>query len=74
VRKEREDGARRTRVRLTAEGRQAFRRHAGALERLVAAAREPEPGPAGDDTPSVALQSAGPATAAPAPAQEREAS
>jgi DNA-binding MarR family transcriptional regulator len=41
VRKEREDGVRRTRARLTAEGRQAFRGHATALERLVAAAREP---------------------------------
>jgi DNA-binding transcriptional ArsR family regulator len=41
VRKEREDGVRRTRAQLTAEGRQAFRDHAAALERLVAAAREP---------------------------------
>jgi DNA-binding MarR family transcriptional regulator len=39
VRKEREDRVRRTRVRLTDEGREAFRRHAAALERLVAAAR-----------------------------------
>ncbi|MFR9723096.1 transcriptional regulator [Streptomyces sp. MS19] len=32
-------GARRTSVRLTARGREAFRRHAGALERIAAAAR-----------------------------------
>jgi DNA-binding transcriptional ArsR family regulator len=43
VRKERQDGVRRTRVRLTDEGREAFRRHASALERLVAAARNPLP-------------------------------
>jgi DNA-binding MarR family transcriptional regulator len=45
VRKENEDGVRRTRVHLTSEGRQAFRQHAAALERLVAAARVPEPRP-----------------------------
>jgi DNA-binding MarR family transcriptional regulator len=57
VRKGREDGVRRTRVRLTADGRQAFRRHAAALDRLVAAARAPEPEPAsGDDAPTVALE------------------
>jgi DNA-binding MarR family transcriptional regulator len=43
IRKEREDGVRRTRVRLTDEGREAFQRHAAALERLVAAARTPSP-------------------------------
>jgi DNA-binding transcriptional ArsR family regulator len=43
VRKEREHGVRRTRVRLTSEGREAFQRHAAALERLVAAARPPLP-------------------------------
>jgi DNA-binding MarR family transcriptional regulator len=43
VRKEREDGVRRTRAQLTPAGREAFRRHAAALERLVAAAREPGP-------------------------------
>ncbi|MBE2315886.1 transcriptional regulator [Solirubrobacter sp. CPCC 204708] len=39
VRKDREAGTRRTRVRLTSAGREAFQRHAAALERLVAAAR-----------------------------------
>jgi DNA-binding MarR family transcriptional regulator len=39
VRKGRDAGVRRTRVRLTPQGREAFRRHAAALEQIVAAAR-----------------------------------
>lgn len=50
VRKGRDGGARRTHVRLTRPGRQAFRRHAAALDRIVAAARsDPEPA---DGTPA----------------------
>ncbi|MGW0809131.1 winged helix-turn-helix domain-containing protein [Nonomuraea sp. NPDC002799] len=41
VRKEQEKGIRRTFVRLTPEGRDAFQRHATALERIVAVARTP---------------------------------
>ena len=52
VRKERDLGTRRTYVRLTAQGRQAFQRHAAALSRIVAAAgvpaEAPEPGDAGE--------------------------
>lgn len=50
VRKGRDDGARRTYVRLTREGRQAFQRHAEALGRIVAAAGAPAetPQPAGE--------------------------
>ena len=39
VHKSREPHGRRTRVRLTAQGRAAFREHAAALERIVEAAR-----------------------------------
>ncbi|RPF34489.1 transcriptional regulator [Streptomyces sp. TLI_185] len=39
VRKERGVGVRRTLVRLSPEGREAFRRHAAALERIAATAR-----------------------------------
>jgi DNA-binding MarR family transcriptional regulator len=38
VRKGRDKGVRRTHVQLTAQGRQAFQRHAAALGRIVAAA------------------------------------
>jgi DNA-binding MarR family transcriptional regulator len=48
VRKEQERGVRRTYVQLTPEGRQAFERHAAALERIVAVAR----GPANRSTPA----------------------
>jgi DNA-binding MarR family transcriptional regulator len=41
VRKERDLGTRRTYVRLTAQGRGAFQRHAAALSRIVAAAGVP---------------------------------
>jgi DNA-binding MarR family transcriptional regulator len=41
VRKGRDGGVRRTHVRLTAEGRTAFQRHAAALDQIVAAARQP---------------------------------
>jgi DNA-binding MarR family transcriptional regulator len=54
VRKEREDRVRRTRVQLTADGRQAFRRHAAALERLVAAAGAERQTPAGSPAPEPA--------------------
>lgn len=52
VRKGRDQGVRRTHVKLTPEGRRAFQRHAAALERIVASARVPakHPGPA-DDSP-----------------------
>ncbi|KUL36818.1 MarR family transcriptional regulator [Streptomyces sp. NRRL F-4489] len=40
VRKTRNRIGRTTHIRLTGQGRQAFRRHATALERIVAAARE----------------------------------
>ncbi|GAA1878087.1 winged helix-turn-helix domain-containing protein [Actinomadura bangladeshensis] len=43
VRKGRDAGVRRTRVRLTPQGREAFRRHAAALEQIVAAARARPP-------------------------------
>ncbi|WP_129842484.1 transcriptional regulator [Streptomyces sp. RFCAC02] len=43
VRKQKALRAQRTLVRLTPEGREAFRRHALALERIAAAARAPEP-------------------------------
>ncbi|RSN56533.1 winged helix-turn-helix domain-containing protein [Actinomadura sp. WAC 06369] len=39
VRKGRDGGVRRTHVRLTPQGREAFARHAAALEAIVAAAR-----------------------------------
>lgn len=42
VRKERGVGIRRTLARLTPEGREAFRRHATALERIAALARTGE--------------------------------
>jgi DNA-binding MarR family transcriptional regulator len=46
VRKGRDAGGRRTRVRLTPQGRQAFQRHAAALEQIVAAARvQPQAAP-----------------------------
>ncbi|MEV8637229.1 transcriptional regulator [Streptosporangium sp. NPDC051023] len=41
VRKKQEKGSRRTYVQLSPEGRQAFQRHAAALERIVAAAHAP---------------------------------
>ncbi|MFA7763039.1 winged helix-turn-helix domain-containing protein [Streptomyces sp. NPDC048723] len=41
VRKTRNRTGRHTHLRLTPHGRQAFRRHASALERIVAAARNP---------------------------------
>ncbi|GIG90222.1 winged helix-turn-helix domain-containing protein [Plantactinospora endophytica] len=41
VRKDQQRRARRTFVQLTAQGRYAFQRHAGALEQIVAAARTP---------------------------------
>ncbi|KOU33753.1 winged helix-turn-helix domain-containing protein [Streptomyces sp. WM6378] len=41
VRKTRNPTGRHTHLRLTPQGRQAFQRHASALERIVAAAREP---------------------------------
>ncbi|ARZ66133.1 MarR family transcriptional regulator [Streptomyces albireticuli] len=41
VRKGRDQGVRRTHVRLTPHGRDAFRRHAAALGRIVAAASAP---------------------------------
>ncbi|MFJ8547036.1 winged helix-turn-helix domain-containing protein [Streptomyces sp. NPDC093586] len=44
VRKERGVGGRRTLARLTPEGREAFRRHAAALERIAALARTGERG------------------------------
>ncbi|MFG2818457.1 transcriptional regulator [Kitasatospora sp. NPDC048365] len=39
IRKQNAPGARRTQVRLTPQGREAFRRHAAVLERIAAAAR-----------------------------------
>ncbi|MFG3117976.1 transcriptional regulator [Streptomyces sp. NPDC048197] len=42
VRKTRNRTGRHTHLRLTAHGRWAFQRHAAALERIVAAAREPQ--------------------------------
>ncbi|HEY7488478.1 MAG TPA: transcriptional regulator [Streptosporangiaceae bacterium] len=39
VRKGRDNGVRRTHVRLTRQGREAFQRHAAALEQIVAVAR-----------------------------------
>ncbi|RJL27121.1 transcriptional regulator [Bailinhaonella thermotolerans] len=44
VRKDQDRRARRTFVRLTPDGRRAFRRHAAALERIVAAAAQSPPG------------------------------
>ncbi|REK84409.1 transcriptional regulator [Streptomyces inhibens] len=41
VRKTRDRKGRHTHVRLTSHGRQAFQRHAAALEKIVAAARAP---------------------------------
>lgn len=41
VRKVKHTGGRRTLIRLTPEGRQEFRRHAAALERIVATAHSP---------------------------------
>jgi DNA-binding MarR family transcriptional regulator len=41
VRKSADLGMRRTQVRLTPQGRRAFRRHAAALERIVSAAHAP---------------------------------
>ncbi|MFF5701012.1 winged helix-turn-helix domain-containing protein [Streptomyces sp. NPDC012794] len=41
VRKTRSRTGRNTHLRLTPHGRQAFQRHASALERIVAAARDP---------------------------------
>ncbi|MFJ8210538.1 transcriptional regulator [Streptomyces sp. NPDC096033] len=41
VRKTRSRTGRHTHLRLTPHGRRAFRRHASALERIVAAARQP---------------------------------
>ncbi|MFB7177534.1 winged helix-turn-helix domain-containing protein [Streptomyces sp. NPDC056257] len=41
VRKTRDRTGRHTHLRLTPHGREAFRRHASALERIVAAARPP---------------------------------
>ncbi|MFC4588200.1 winged helix-turn-helix domain-containing protein [Sphaerisporangium corydalis] len=41
VRKTQDNGTRRTHVQLTPEGREAFQRHAAALERIVEAARTP---------------------------------
>lgn len=49
VRKGRENGTRRTHVRLTPHGRQAFQRHAATLERIVAAAHGPTERSAQDD-------------------------
>jgi DNA-binding MarR family transcriptional regulator len=46
VRKGQEKRGRRTYVRLTPEGLRAFRRHAAALERIVALARVPSDRPA----------------------------
>ena len=43
VEKSRSQGVRRTQVALTQAGRRAFRRHAAALERIAALARQPEP-------------------------------
>ncbi|MFE4058815.1 transcriptional regulator [Streptomyces sp. NPDC059096] len=51
LRKEKTTRAQRTLVRLTSEGRDAFRRHAAALERIAAAAHAPEP--AADNTPGL---------------------
>ncbi|WNI34243.1 transcriptional regulator [Streptomyces sp. ITFR-6] len=42
VRKDKRVGGRRTLVRLTPDGRKEFRRHAAALERIVATARTPQ--------------------------------
>lgn len=42
VRKDKRVGGRRTLVRLTTDGRQAFQGHAAALERIVATARAPQ--------------------------------
>ncbi|MEU2450728.1 transcriptional regulator [Streptomyces sp. NPDC012765] len=42
IRKTRNPTGRHTHLRLTSYGRQAFRRHASALERIVAAARRPQ--------------------------------
>ncbi|MEV5829265.1 transcriptional regulator [Spirillospora sp. NPDC052242] len=47
VRKGRDGGVRRTHVRLTPQGREAFARHAAALEAIVAAARH---APAGEES------------------------
>ncbi|AEN14032.1 MULTISPECIES: transcriptional regulator [unclassified Streptomyces] len=44
VRKDKHAGGRRTLIRLTPDGRQEFRRHAAALERIVATARAPQGG------------------------------
>ncbi|MEV0165689.1 DNA-binding MarR family transcriptional regulator [Nonomuraea fuscirosea] len=50
VRKGQDRRARRTYVRLTPEGREAFRRHAAALERIVALARAFDDEPAREET------------------------
>ena len=43
VRKARDGAVRRTHVQLTPQGREAFQRHAAALEQIVNAARSPQP-------------------------------
>ncbi|GAA0991291.1 hypothetical protein GCM10009555_078350 [Acrocarpospora macrocephala] len=57
MRKQQDKGTRRTYVQLTQEGRQAFQRHAAALERIVALARTPteQPGELGatQDAPTI---------------------
>ena len=45
LRKSRDQGVRRTHVTLTPQGRQAFQRHAIALERIVATAHAPQKQP-----------------------------
>ncbi|WP_327108106.1 winged helix-turn-helix domain-containing protein [Nonomuraea glycinis] len=49
VRKDQDKRARRTYVQLTPAGRQAFQRHAAALERIVALARTPADPPTSDE-------------------------
>jgi DNA-binding MarR family transcriptional regulator len=51
VRKSRDQGVRRTHVTLTPKGRQAFQRHAAALERIVATAHVPPERPIRADGP-----------------------
>ncbi|TDC65577.1 winged helix-turn-helix domain-containing protein [Streptomyces hainanensis] len=46
VRRQKSLRGQRTLARLTAQGREAFRRHAASLERIAATARAPEPHPA----------------------------
>ncbi|MER6577591.1 transcriptional regulator [Nonomuraea sp. NPDC001023] len=48
VRKDQDKRARRTYVQLTPQGRSAFQRHAAALERIVALARDSADRPAAD--------------------------